>query len=53
MATVAEWTTALNAGAAGTLRDVVAFGKGADGEFYLVEIGGRVVRWFPSRRLRC
>jgi len=48
IATATEWTAALNAGDAGTLRNVVAFGEGAGGELYIVEIGGRVVQVVPE-----
>lgn len=48
MATTTNWTSALNAGAAGTLSNIVAFGEGAGGELYIVEIGGRVVQVVPE-----
>jgi glucose/arabinose dehydrogenase len=48
MATVTDWTSVLNAGGAGTLGGIVAFGEGAAGELYLVEIGGRVVQVVPE-----
>ena len=48
MATTTSWTSALNAGAAGTLSNIVAFGEGPGGELYLVEIGGRVVQVVPE-----
>ncbi len=43
-----EWTSVLNAGAAGPLGGVVAFGEGAGGELYIVEIGGRIVQVVPE-----
>lgn len=48
IATATEWTSALNAGAAGPLRNIVAFGEGAAGELYIVEIDGRVVQVVPE-----
>jgi hypothetical protein len=48
MATVTEWTGILNAGTAGTLRDIVGFGEGPSGELYVVELGGRVVQVVPE-----
>ncbi len=48
MAGTTEWTSVLNAGAAGVVRNVVAFGEGAAGELYLVDIGGRVVQVVPE-----
>lgn len=43
-----EWTSVLNAGAAGTLGGIVGFGEGAAGELYIVEISGRVVQVVPE-----
>lgn len=48
MASVTEWTSVLNAGGAGTLGNIVAFGEGATGELFIVEIGGRVVQVVPE-----
>ncbi len=43
-----EWTSLLNAGAAGRLSNIVAFGEGPAGELYIVEIGGRIVQVVPE-----
>jgi hypothetical protein len=48
MATTTNWTSALNAGGAGTLSEIVAFGEGAGGELYIVELGGRIVQVVPE-----
>jgi len=48
MASVTNWTAALNAGGAGTLGGIVGFAEGATGELFLVEIGGRVVQVVPE-----
>ena len=48
MASVTNWTAALNAGGAGTLGGIVGFGEGATGDLFLVEIGGRVVQVVPE-----
>jgi glucose/arabinose dehydrogenase len=48
MADTTDWTAALNAGAAGPLNNIVAFGEGANGELYIVDIGGMVVQVVPE-----
>jgi glucose/arabinose dehydrogenase len=48
MASATEWTSILDAGAAGNIGDIVAFGSGANGELYIVDIGGKVVQVVPE-----
>ncbi len=48
MDSVTEWTSVLNAGAAGSLGSIVGFGQGAGGELYIVDIGGRIVQVVPE-----
>jgi hypothetical protein len=48
MADTTDWTAVLNAGAAGSISNIVAFGEGANGELYIVDIGGKVVQVVPE-----
>ena len=48
MATATEWTAALTGGGFGALGSIVAFGEGAAGELYIVDLGGRVMQVVPE-----
>ncbi len=43
-----ELTAMLNAGAAGPLGSFASFGEGANGELYIVDLGGRVIQVVPE-----
>jgi len=48
MADTTDWTTVLDAGAGGPIGSVAAFGQGAGGELYIVDLGGTVVQVVPE-----
>ncbi len=48
MATATEWTATLTGGGFGALGSIVAFGEGAAGELYIVDLGGRVMQVVPE-----
>jgi len=48
MATATEWTATLTGGGFGGLGNIVAFGEGAAGEFYIVDLNGRVMQVVPE-----
>jgi glucose/arabinose dehydrogenase len=48
MATATEWTATLTGGGFGALGSIVAFGEGAAGELYIVDLNGRVMQVVPE-----
>lgn len=48
MATATEWTATLTGGGFGPLGSIVAFGEGAAGELYIVDLNGRVMQVVPE-----
>ena len=48
MATATEWTATLTGSGFGALGSIVAFGEGAAGELYIVDLNGRVMQVVPE-----
>lgn len=48
MSTVTEWTSVLTGGGFGPLGSIVAFGEGASGELFIVDLNGRVMQVVPE-----
>jgi glucose/arabinose dehydrogenase len=48
MSSVTEWTSVLTGGGFGPLGNIVAFGEGASGELFIVDLNGRVMQVVPE-----